>query len=467
MPPSPTSPPSLPTDFALGAPRGRGVFMETLGCQMNVLDSEMMVGRLERLGYRSVPRAEDADVVLFNTCSVRQHAEDKVWSRLGALKGWKSSRPGRVLGVVGCMAQREKGHIFERAPHVDVVCGPAEIGEIDRYVRSAEEGAERVLATNLLREVSLEREVSARPSRFQAFVNVQRGCDRACTFCIVPTVRGRQSDRPLDDVVDEVRRLADDGCVEVTLLGQNIDAYGRRSGAGATLARLLREVARVPGLLRVRFVTSHPADMEEDLLRAMGELPVVSGYLHVPAQSGADSVLKRMARGYTRAGYLRQVELARRHVPGVEFASDFIVGFPGETDAEFEATADLLAEVAFQTAFVFKYSVRDGTHASRAIPDDVPEAVKKERNQALLAIQERVSLRRHREAIGRDVEVLVEGPSARDPKNWTGRTRGNDIVVFPSSETGGADLAGRLATVTIRDATPLTLLGNLAAVPRP
>jgi tRNA-2-methylthio-N6-dimethylallyladenosine synthase len=367
------------------------------------------------------------------------------------------------------MAQREKGHIFKRAPHVDVVCGPSEIGEIDRYVRSVEEGADRVLATNLVREVSLEREVSTRPRRFQAFVNVQRGCDRACTFCIVPAVRGRQADRPLQDIVDEVRRLADDGCVEVTLLGQNIDAYGRRGDLGASLARLLREVARVPGLLRVRFVTSHPADMEEDLLRAMGELPIVCGYLHVPAQSGSDSVLKRMARGYTREGYLRQVELARRHVPRVEFASDFIVGFPGETDAEFEATADFVAEVGFQTTYVFKYSVRDGTHASRALPDDVPEAEKRARNQTLLAIQERVSLRRNRALVGGVAEVLVEGRSARDSNNMTGRTRGNQIVVFPAPESGSSasSLEGRLVTVALRDATPLTLLGNLVAASAP
>ena len=451
-----------PADFkAPPTAATRGVFMETFGCQMNVLDSEMMVGRLVKLGYRSVGTADEADVVLFNTCSVRQHAEDKVWSRLGQLVRWKRSRAGRVLGVVGCMAQREKDHIFDRAPHVDVVCGPAEIGDIDRFLRAAEAGERRVLETNLVREVSLEREVSARPRRHQAYVNVQRGCDRACTFCIVPSVRGRQADRPLAEVVDEVKRLADDGCVEVTLLGQNIDAYGRRAGTGETLARLLREVARIPALLRVRFVTSHPADMEEDLLRAMGELPVVCGYLHVPAQSGSDSVLKRMARGYTRAGYLRQIELARRHVPGVEFASDFIVGFPGETDADFEATADLVAEVGFQTSYVFKYSVRDGTHASRAIPDDVPDAVKRERNQLLLAVQERVSLRRNRAMVGSRVEVLVEGRSQRDERNSTGRTRGNHIVAFPAPD--GAALEGRLATVVIRDATPLTLIGEAVA----
>jgi len=454
----------LSTEPETSSPPARRVFLETFGCQMNVLDSEMMLARLRDIGYAVAEGPDEADVVLFNTCSVRQHAEDKVYSRLGALKKWKARRAGRVLGVVGCMAQREKGRIFERAPHVDLVCGPSDIGEVDRYVRSIEEGARRILETNVSREVSLDREVSARPSRHQAYVVVQRGCDRSCTFCIVPSVRGRQADRPLGDVVEEVVRLAADGCVEITLLGQNIDAYGRRSGRGESLAKLLREVARIPGLLRVRFVTSHPADLEEDLLRAMGDLPVVCPYLHIPAQSGSDAVLKRMARGYTRAHYMKRIELARRLVPDVEFASDFIVGFPGETADEFAATAEFAAEVGFQTSYVFKYSVRPGTHASSALPDDVPEEVKRDRNQALLAVQERVSLRRNRELVGREVEVLVEGRRARDERNLSGRTRGNHIVAF-RDPGGGGDLAGRLVRVAVRDATPLTLLGEIAEVP--
>jgi tRNA-2-methylthio-N6-dimethylallyladenosine synthase len=356
---------------------------------------------------------------------------------------------------MGCMAQKEGRALLETFPHVSVVCGTRHFAELPELVQRARDGGERIVATDDA-PLSFDRIPAVRPEPYRAFVSVMRGCDSFCSYCIVPYVRGRQVSRPPDEIEDEVRRLVDDGCVEITLLGQNVDAY---SHGETDLAALLRRIGPAPGLRRLRFVTSHPAWVSDGLLHAMAETPSVCEHLHAPAQSGSDRVLAAMNRGYTAGRYREMIASARRIVPGIEVASDFIVGFPGETDEDFAATASLLRDGAFNQAFIFKYSPRDGTRAAR-LPDDVPLAVKRQRNEELLAIQDEVSTARHEAKVGTTVEVLVEGPSKRDASRLTGRTRGNDIVVFPGPDTD-VPRPGELADVRVTGSTALTLVGDL------
>jgi len=424
---------------------------------MNKLDSEAVAGHLLDAGYTETALACDADVVLINTCSVRQHAEDKVWSLLGTLRSRKAREPGLVIAVMGCMAQRERERIQARMPHVDLVVGTMELARLPELIGEVRERRRRVLAVAEGGLGAPPRVVRRRPSRFQAFVGVMRGCDNFCAYCVVPYVRGREQSRPVEEIADEVRRLADDGVREVTLLGQNVNSYGRTLGDGTTLATLLRRLDRIEGLGRLRFVTSHPKDASDELFRAMADLPSVCPYLHMPAQAGSNRVLRDMNRGYSREHYLERIARLRETVPGVEVSGDFIVGFPGETDEEFEETADLVRRVEYLNCFIFKYSPREGTRAA-AMPDDVPWAAKRERNRRLLAVQQAIMGRRQAAMVGRTVEVLVEGASKKDAAKLTGRSRANHIVAFP----GDAALAGRTVTVAIEDSTPLTLLGRLS-----
>jgi tRNA-2-methylthio-N6-dimethylallyladenosine synthase len=391
-----------------------------------------------------------------NTCSVREHAEERVLGRLAQLRERKEREPGFRIAVMGCMAQRMGEDLVRAAPWVDVVCGSQEFHRMADLLGRAEETGRPVVALRQEGVGTMGRELSVRPRVWQAFVAVMRGCHHRCSYCIVPRARGgKETSRPVGEVVDEVRHLADDGVREVTLLGQNINSYGRSLPDRPGLPDLLRAVHEVGGIDRIRFVTSNPMDLGEELLRAMGELPKLMEYLHFPAQSGSDRVLRRMSRGYTAARYLELCDRARELVPGVELASDFIVGFPGETAEDFRETVGLMERVRFQNCFVFKYSPRPLTRAA-ALPDDVPEEVKRERNRRLLAVQERHSLAINQLRIGRRFEVLVEGPSPRNPRRLTGRTRANQIAVFP----GGEELAGRLVTVEVLRATPLTLIGR-------
>jgi len=431
------------------------VYLETFGCQMNKLDSELILGRLLDDGFELAGSAPSADVILFNTCSVRRHAEEKVYSRLGALKPLKARRPDLIIGVIGCMAQREKETIFRRAPHVDLVCGTFEIAKLPTFLRRAAERRQPELHVAEQAIAFGPRSVARRPVRHKAYVSIMRGCDRFCSYCVVPYVRGRERSRPIGDVAAECNALAADGVKEITLLGQNVDAYGKSLNDGSSLASLLRVIHPIEGLERIRFVTSHPKDISTELLRTISELPRVCRHLHMPAQSGSDLILRAMRRGYTAARYREIVADARRLLPDVQIASDFIVGFPGETDADFDATARLVEEVQFQNCYIFKYSPRSGTRAA-ALDDDVPLAVKKERNQQLLKVQEVISARRHAAQIGSHVEVLVDGPSRRDRRRLAGRTRGNDIVIFD----GPADWAGDTVDVRITSCTPLTLFGE-------
>ncbi len=456
----------------------RCVYIETLGCQMNVLDSELLAAALEDAGFQLVDSRRRADVVLFNTCSVRQHAEDKVYSALGRLKYLKEQRPGTVIGVLGCMAQKDQQHILRRAPHVDLIIGPGQLGRVPELIERAAAGESPQIAVSLDRQSAHRSEVArsfarldftAPPRRApaaQAMVRIMFGCDKFCAYCIVPSVRGPEQCRPAGEILAEIQRLADHGCIEVTLLGQAVNSYSdTRGGSTVRLSDLLERINAIGGLRRIRFVTNYPRDLSDDLLAAVRDLDKVCPYLHVPAQSGSDAVLARMKRGYTAGFYRDMLRRAYETVPGVAVTSDFIVGFCGETEADFEQTINLVREGRFKNSFIFKFSPRPGTKAAEWYADDVPEVVKRRRNNDLLAVQNAISLEDNRGFIGREVEVLVEGPSKTARKRGqsgplqqlAGRTRCDRIVVFDGPTT----LAGSLAQVIVQQAEPVTLFGQL------
>jgi tRNA-2-methylthio-N6-dimethylallyladenosine synthase len=462
------------------------LYLETVGCQMNVLDSELVVGGLRRAGYSLTDSPHEADLILFNTCSVRQHAEDKIYSALGRLQGHKKAHPEKIVGVLGCMAQKDQELIRRRAPHVDIVCGPGQLTQLPELIAAVRGGdgpqmavslgraeGSRIDVTESFESYDPLREPSMRPTSFQAFVRTQFGCDKFCTYCIVPSVRGPEQSRPPAHILAEIQQLAEQGCKEITFVGQTVNSYRYKSGERTTsLADLLALVHDTSGIERIKFVTNFPKDMDDDLLQAVRDLPKVCEYLHVPAQSGCDEILKRMKRLYTVGYYREMLERCRETIPGVAISSDFIVGFCGESEDSFEKSCDLVRESAFKNSFIFKYSTRPGTKADELYPDDVPEETKKRRNNELLAIQAEQSLKDHRRRIGARVEVLVEGPSkhafSRDPESaegsairqLTGRTMTDHIVVFD-----GADrLIGQTIPVQIHEATAYTLFGEVVTV---
>jgi tRNA-2-methylthio-N6-dimethylallyladenosine synthase len=456
------------------------LYIETVGCQMNVLDSELVVGALRRQGYELTHEVADADVIFFNTCSVRQHAEDKIYSALGRLRHHKRRHPDTVLGVLGCMAQKDRELILRRAPHVDIVCGTGQLSQLPELIAAVRETGEPQLALSLDRKEGSRHEVersfesydplrdpSMRPSPFQAYVRIMIGCDKFCTYCIVPSVRGPEQSRPPEHIAAEVRQLAAEGCKEITLLGQTVNSYAFVHGDGRRerLSDLLLRIHDTPGIERIKFITNFPRDMNDDLLDAVRQLPKVCEYLHVPAQSGCNEMLQRMKRLYTVEFYRDMLQRCRERVPDVAISSDFIVGFCGETEESFQRTCDLVRAGGFKNSFIFKYSARPGTKADELFADDVPEEVKKRRNNDLLAIQNSVSLAGHRRRVGRTVEVLVEGPSKTaikhdsgpGPKQLTGRTMTDHIVVFEGNER----LIGRTVPVHLEEATAFTLFGRV------
>ncbi len=461
------------------------LFIETVGCQMNVLDSELVVARLRDQGYDLTDNIDQADAILYNTCSVRQHAEDKIYSALGRIKHIKKRRPEVSIGVLGCMAQKDQGRILERAPHVDVVVGPGQLAQVPQLLSRAREEKSPQMAVSLARNAGsresvtasfesydADREPAMRPSGFQAFVRVMMGCDKFCTYCIVPSVRGPEQSRPPAMILGEARLLAEQGVKEITLLGQTVNSYKYREPDGriTRLSDLLYRIHDLPGIERLKFITSFPNDMTDDLLQAVRDLSKVSRYIHVPAQSGCDQILKRMKRMYTVAYYEDMLARMRETIPGVAVSSDFIVGFCGETEDSFERTVALVERARFKNSFIFKYSPRQGTKADQLFPDDVPEEVKKRRNHVLLAVQSAISLRDNREFIGRDMSVLVEGRSRSTARRegWdvvdqlTGRTSCDRIVVFQAPE----GLIGQMVRVRIEDASAVTLFGRVVTTDR-
>jgi len=452
--------------------------LTSYGCQMNKLDSELVESRLRQRGYVAAASEEEASIVLVNTCSVRQHAEDRVWSKLGKLRIRKRTHPELVVGVLGCMAQEHKRYLLSRMPHVDLVVGPSAFGDIDGTVDDARRrnqviarsrrpsrtrhdvaGAGIVVADDGVSGDTIRRDVRVRPHRSQAFVSIMRGCNMPCTYCIVPTTRGDEVSRPIADIVEEAQRLVDDGVTEITLLGQTVNAYGRDlTGQNATLARLLRVLHEIPALRRLAFITSHPNFLNAELVDAIAELPRVARYLHLPAQSGSNAVLKTMRRGYTIERYKKRVELLLSKAPDVELHSDFIVGYPGETAADFELTVDFLRDVGFAQSYVFKYSPRPGTLGAE-LEDDVPAAEKERRNQVLLAVQEELTAARNRALVGTVVEVLVEGES-KVAGRLSGRTSHHRLVHFPADD---GELVGEYVSVQVNEALAHSVVGEVVA----
>ena len=453
------------------------LYIETVGCQMNMLDSELVVASLRKQGYEVVARPADADTILFNTCSVRQHAEDKIYSALGRLKHAKKRHPHKIIGVLGCMAQKDQKLIFERAPYVDLIVGPGQLHQIPDLLLRVAAGAGPQIEVSLERQAAARQEIAdsfesydplrdpeMRPTPYQAFVRIMIGCDKFCTYCIVPMVRGPEQSRPPDQIVAEARQLAGEGCREITLLGQTVNSYQYRDGGRTTrLSDLLARLHAIEGLDRLKFITSYPKHMTDDLLQAVRDLPKCSPYLHVPAQSGSNRVLQQMKRGYTVEDYREMMAHVRETIPAAAVTSDFIVGFCGETEDDFQATVELVRESRFKNSFIFKYSERPGTKSSQLFPDDVPEEVKRRRNNELLAIQNAISEQDQHEFLGRQVEILVEGPSKASQKHpaagptvqLVGRTHCDRIVVFEGQQRQ----IGQLLPVTIYDANAFTLFG--------
>ena len=399
----------------------RKLYIETVGCQMNMLDSELVVADLRKRGYELVAAPADADAILYNTCSVRAHAEEKIYSALGRLRQLKKQNPRKIIGVIGCMAQNHQQQVFKRAPYVDLVVGPGQLHQIPALLAEIEAGGGPRLEVSLDRTDGSRRDVersfesydplrdeAMRPSRYQAFVRIMIGCDKFCTYCIVPKVRGPEQSRPAAEIEAEVRKLADEGCREVTLLGQTVNSY-RHAADGRTsrLSDLLYRLHAVDGIERIKFVTNFPKDMTQDLLEAVRDLKKCSHYLHVPCQSGSNDVLRRMKRLYTVEEYREMLARIRETLPDAAVTSDFIVGFCGETEDDFRESMALVEEARFKNSFIFKYSPREGTKADEHWPDDVPEDVKRRRNNEMLALQNRISYEDNQPFVGRTVEVLV------------------------------------------------------------
>jgi tRNA-2-methylthio-N6-dimethylallyladenosine synthase len=440
---------------------------------MNKLDSAIIESSLKNTGCQLVDNAKDADVVLLNTCSVRDHAEQRVMSHLGHLKHIKESKPDLIVAVIGCMAQRLGDELFKQ-PAVDIVCGPTQIAEIPRLISEALQEKKKTTAIEEnIRKSSENKSLETFESAYgieaeipgQAYVRAMHGCDKFCSYCVVPYVRGPETSRPPAAIVEQVKRLAQNGIKQITLLGQRINAYEYKAGEKTyCLADLLEMLSKIDGIEWLKFVTSYPSKKYfEEIMRAMANQPKVCRYLHIPAQSGCDKILKAMNRGYTSAEYLELLDTARQIVPDIEVAGDFIVGFPGETDDDFAQTAELLRKARYKNSFIFKYSPRPGTVADKRLEDNIPLEIKTRRNGELLKIQEQISAELASRFNSQIVKVLVEGPSKKSHRNQDStlpqlisRTATDWIVVFNGLES----LAGQFANIKITRTTPLTLFGK-------
>lgn len=431
------------------------VHIITYGCQMNEHDSEQIAGLLSSVGYEATDTPEQADMILFNTCSIREKAQHKLFSQLGKFRPLKEERPELILGVCGCVAQQEAERIFTRVPFVDLVLGTKAIPKLPMLVQALDYRP-RVFDVSDAAwddyDASLFREC-----RFKAYVTIIRGCDNFCAYCVVPYTRGREESRPSADILQEARRLIDDGALEITLLGQNVSSYQDPTGEIPTFPQLLRAVNALDGLERIRFITSHPKDLSNDLIETMATSAKVCEHFHLPVQAGSNHVLTLMNRKYTREWYLERVALLRQAIPGIAITTDIIAGFPGETDDDFAQTLSLLEEVRFDGIFAFKYSIRPNAKAG-SLPQQLPEDVKAERLQRVLDFQKQMNLEKNAELIGQTFEVLPEMVNPRFPNTLTGRTRTNHVVTFQ----GGTELLGKFARVTITDAHHFRLSGEVA-----
>ncbi len=445
--------------------------IQTIGCQLNVYDSEKIAAELYPLGYRLGDAGDDADMVVVNTCAIREKAEQKVFSYLGRLAEQKKRHPGMIIAVGGCVAQQEGVRIIQRAPAVDIVFGTHAIGRLPRMVQTVAHDGNRQIDVGMDRRIDDDLPVAG-TGGISRFVTVMHGCDNYCTYCVVPYVRGRESSRRPERIIAEIRNLVRGGTREVTLLGQNVNSYGIKEGL-PSFSKLLEMIDAIDGLVRIRFTTSHPKDLSASLIGCFGRLEKLCRHIHLPVQSGADPVLKRMNRKYTRAAYLEKVDRLRGQCPDIGLTTDIIVGFPGETEADFHETLDLLDTVGFDGIFAFKYSDRPNAPAAR-FSQKIPEALKKERLQSVLSCQEAITKRKHNAAVNGIEAVLVEGtsrvldteglPVPPGTIQWMGRSSGNRIVHFvaaPPPETGpSAPAVGEVCPVRIERAFQHSLWGR-------
>ncbi len=454
------------------------LFINTMGCQMNVYDSGQIQNRLEPMGYKVTDDLDAADVIIVNTCSIREKAEQKAFSFLGRLVPLKQHKPGLIIGIGGCVAQQEGKRILKRMPFVDMVFGTHAIGRLPQIIARIAATRCRVVDVDISEAISPDDFVlgPVPQSEVSAFVTIMRGCDNYCTYCVVPYVRGRESSRTKDDILAEVRHLVAKGIREVTLLGQNVNSYGLKEGLGS-FAELLAQMNAIDGLSRIRFTTSHPKDLSEELIHVFNRVEKVCHHIHLPVQSGSDRILKRMNRRYTTQSYLEKVVQLRRVCPQIAITSDIIVGFPGETDADFEATLALIRQVGYDSLFAFMYSDRPNAPAMR-FDTKVDNNVKKERLQAVLACQEQFTQSKNQALVGTVQQVLVDGPGKnitnrtqnqsiqnnKEEIQWSGRTTTNKIVHFAQVDEQRPDnqiLTGEMLKIMIEEAMPHCLLGRL------
>ena len=438
-------------------PMGRKVFIRTFGCQMNERDSELIENMLIEKGYEMVLVPEEADIVLFNTCSVRQHAEDRVIGNIIKLKSRKKKNPDFKIGVLGCMAQRHGEMLFKEHEEIDIVIGPSNIYDLPELLPKTED-MEKILAVDKKSRPSRRKiEETGRKAIFSGFVNIMYGCNNFCSYCIVPYVRGKEVSRPKNDIIDEIKDMVNKGFKEVTLLGQNVNSYGRTLNNKITFPELLEQINDIKGLQRIRFTSSHPKDADKSLFRAMLELDKVCEHLHLPLQSGSNKMLDLMNRKYTYEEYKEKIDLLRSMIPDVGLSGDFIIGFPSEKDKDYIETCNAIEQIGFNSSFIFKYSPRPPALSSYLI-DDVPDEVKKERNTGLLELQKKISKARNTELIDTYQEVLVEGTSRLSEEEMIGRTRNNIPCVFPGTE----ELKGKFVKVKITGTSITTLKGEVA-----
>ena len=435
------------------------LFIQTYGCQMNQHDSERIAQVMGRANYTLTDEPANADLILLNTCSVRDKAEQKVYSALGSWREIKQQKSSVIIGVGGCVAQQEGDRLLKRVAHLDLVFGTHNIHRLPEMIERVESAHARPVETAFYRDPSYMEDPSGRThvQGAKAFVTIMQGCNKVCSFCIVPHVRGREVSRASVKIIAEVKLLAAQGVKEVMLLGQNVNSYGKTSTAEIHFAELLHRINTIEGLTRIRFTTSHPQDLSPELIEAYATLDKVCEHLHLPVQSGSDSVLLRMRRGYTRSEYLDRIDRLRQRCPEIALSTDIIVGFPGETDDDFERTLELLGQVEYDEIYSFMYSPRTQTVSAKLYNDDVPEEKKKDRLTQVQNVQQEISLRKNQQKIGRIEEVLIDGPS-RNKAQMMGRTRANRIVNI----TGLGILIGEMVNARITAATVNSLVGELA-----
>jgi tRNA-2-methylthio-N6-dimethylallyladenosine synthase len=434
----------------------KSYFIETYGCQMNVADSELVSGLLTREGFSETKDIHSADAIFVNTCAIREHAEDKVHSRLGYYHQIKRKNPKTIIGVLGCMAQNLKKDILESKPFVDIVLGPDSYRRLPEMIRERSNESSHLVDTKLSRFEVYDDMFPSRNEGINAWISIMRGCDKFCTFCIVPFTRGRERSRSVEGIIQEAAKAVSDGFIEVTLLGQNVNSYLHE---GHNFHELLDAVAQIPGLKRIRYTSPHPEDMTQDVLNVMAKHDNICNHVHLPLQAGNDEVLNRMNRTYTKDQFLARVNEIRNTLPNVGISTDIIVGFPGENEAEFQETLDMMEAVKFDSAFTFKYSSRPGTKAAE-FDDHVPEDEKQHRLERLIEMQQKHTLFRNKTIIGRVEMVLVEKESKRSKKQWAGRTDANKWVVFNKENAKIKDLI----PVKIMDARGITLHGEIVQI---